>query len=522
MPNQFTGPKQVFHVEDTTKVDSSQLEVLGTRALDGKGNEHIYLQGTASVVARDLVVYDENFGTTRLTANEVGPVAVAATAVVLGQYGWFQISGMVQVNSDTISADKSLYIDGTAGRVDDLGVSGDLIIGAYSMTASVSNVATASINYPHVSDDLGGSVGGSPGGADTNVQFNDGSSFGGDGGFTFDKTTGIVTATAFITRTGTVYAVAGYPQVRLADGGTGTATAAGARINLGLVIGTNVQAWDNDLDDIAALTHSGTGVMISNGTDWVNKSAANARGDLGLSIGQNVQAWDNDLDDIAALAHSGTGFMVSNGTDWLNRSAANARGDIGLSVPIVVASGGSGTTSIGARAVLIGGTTDTGSFQTVSGLGQIGQVLTSSGAGVNPSWKYNATASIQTMVFDSGTNVSTGSAKMFLHVDSKYSGMHLVYAHARHLQTAPTGIGSRIEIINTGGSGTSATGTAMLSTILNIDSGESGSHTSATAVVISNTGSAVLLNDLLRIDIGSAGSTATAQGLLITLGFNHA
>ena len=156
-------------------------------------------------------------------------------------------------------------------------------------------------------------------GSDTQVQFNDGGvNIGGDAGFTYNKTTDVVTATAFVTNTGTAYSVGGI-DIAIADGGTGGSTAADARTNLGLAIGTNVQAFDAQLSDIAGLTPSGSTFIVGDGTNFVSRTAANVRGDLGLIIGTNVQAWDADLDTIAAF--SGTAFAARTGSGtWAQRT----------------------------------------------------------------------------------------------------------------------------------------------------------------------------------------------------------
>lgn len=157
---ELTGHPQILH-SNTTIVDTEQLAVLGLRTVDKQGNEYIYLKGVGGTTAGSWVTYDENYATTLLAADAVGPVAIAKATIVANQYGWYQIYGLnTDAQTDTISADKALYIDGTSGRVDDLGISGDLVIGAYSMSASSSNVATVMIVYPHVSNDLGGSAGG--------------------------------------------------------------------------------------------------------------------------------------------------------------------------------------------------------------------------------------------------------------------------------------------------------------------------------------------------------------------------
>lgn len=137
-----------------TAVHDSAKVTLGTR-YEENGKVYIYLKGAASVVAKDVVTYDENYAVTRLVANAVGPVAVALAAVVANKYGWFQIYGNASVNSDTVAADKALYIDASTGRVDDAAVTGDLILGMTSTDQDTTNVLPVFLNYPHVTDILG-------------------------------------------------------------------------------------------------------------------------------------------------------------------------------------------------------------------------------------------------------------------------------------------------------------------------------------------------------------------------------
>lgn len=76
--------------------------------------------------------------------------------------------------------------------------------------------------------------------------------------------------------------ITGITDLAVADGGTGASTASGARTNLGVAIGSDVQAWDADLDAIAALAKTDGNFVVGNGSTWVAESGATARASLGL------------------------------------------------------------------------------------------------------------------------------------------------------------------------------------------------------------------------------------------------
>ena len=75
----------------------------------------------------------------------------------------------------------------------------------------------------------------------------------------------------------------------VAAGGTGGATASAARTALGVAIGSDVQAWDAQLDDIAALAVTDGNFIVGNGTNWVAESGATLRTSAGLGTGNDVQ-----------------------------------------------------------------------------------------------------------------------------------------------------------------------------------------------------------------------------------------
>ena len=137
------------------EVHDSALHELGTRTQNGS-NEYIYLKGVADTAANSWVTYDEAYATALLTANAVGPVAVALSATVANKYGWYQIWGSASAATDAVADNATLYIDATDGRVDDAAVTGDLVVGAVTRSTDAStNVATVQLNYPYVTNALG-------------------------------------------------------------------------------------------------------------------------------------------------------------------------------------------------------------------------------------------------------------------------------------------------------------------------------------------------------------------------------
>lgn len=136
----------------STAIHTSKKFRLGTKKTDVDGNVFVYGKGVASLAAGSWVTLDENFAPTLLAANAVGPVAISMSANTSAtNYSWFQIYGNNTIaKSDTTAADAALFIDGTAGRVDDAGVAGDWISGAVSTAADTSNVLPVFIAYPFV------------------------------------------------------------------------------------------------------------------------------------------------------------------------------------------------------------------------------------------------------------------------------------------------------------------------------------------------------------------------------------
>lgn len=113
--------------------------------------EFVYLQGAASTAVSDVVTY-LNGASTRLAATTaVGPVAVAMSANIANQYGWYCVSGTVPVKTNGgVAAGAQAYAAATAA-VDDAVVAGEAITGMFfAETVGSAGIAKATLQRPTI------------------------------------------------------------------------------------------------------------------------------------------------------------------------------------------------------------------------------------------------------------------------------------------------------------------------------------------------------------------------------------
>lgn len=112
--------------------------------------EFIYLLGVANTVVGLAVSYNaETYQTTLLpsTANLGTPVAVAMSANVASQYGWYQIEGLAVMKKTAVTCTPQgkIYISGTAGRIFITSTSGKQIIGAKAANLTTITSTTSTL-----------------------------------------------------------------------------------------------------------------------------------------------------------------------------------------------------------------------------------------------------------------------------------------------------------------------------------------------------------------------------------------
>jgi hypothetical protein len=194
---------------------------------------------------------------------------------------------------------KLLTVDGSGSGID-----ADLLDGRNSATANTVNTVVhrdSSGNFSagtitatlvgNVTGNLTGNVTGTVTGNATNVDGTVAINNGGTGATTaanartnLELGTMATQASNSVSITGG--SIAGITDLAIADGGTGGSTATQARTNLGLVIGSDIQPFSNNLTAIAAVTTHGLFVKNSAGTAITRSIAAG--GSITVTNGDGV------------------------------------------------------------------------------------------------------------------------------------------------------------------------------------------------------------------------------------------
>jgi hypothetical protein len=262
-----------------------------------------------------------------------------AGANVSGQVGNALVAGTIYTNAQpnitSVGSLSGLTVSNATGIVD------------FTTTA---NVTLGLVSNLHISGGTDGYVlktdgsgtlswvaqsggGGSPGGSNTQVQFNDNGSFGGNAAFTFNKTTGNVVITGNIS--GLNYATANYF--------TGTLTT-GAQPNI------------TSIGSLSSLTVSG--LITATGTGLKAANIQDSSGTITIVTGYSSVSGAVGIYGNITVGTSGTGFFIGNGSYLSGLTGGNVSGQVGnaLVAGTVYTNAQPNITSVGTLTTLSSGT----------------------------------------------------------------------------------------------------------------------------------------------------------------------
>ena len=137
-------------------------------------------------------------------------------------------------------------------------------------------------------------------------------------------------------------------DVAVAHGGTGSSTAGGARTNLGVAIGSDVQAYDAQLADVAGLAVTDSGMIVGNGSNFVLETGATLRTSVGVGTGDSPQftAVNVGAASDTTVARASAGDISVEGNIVYRASGTD----------VTVADGGTGLSSFTGDGVMISNT----------------------------------------------------------------------------------------------------------------------------------------------------------------------
>lgn len=140
---------QPIALNSTTQNHPPGYQITAYDPTFGSGS-FIYLEGVANTLVGSLVTYDQDNKTTTLapnTAHLAQPLAVAMSACVAAQWGWYQVGGAAVIKKTAVKVNPGvqLFLSGTAGRVMPTVASGKEILNTITVNAATVASATSTI-----------------------------------------------------------------------------------------------------------------------------------------------------------------------------------------------------------------------------------------------------------------------------------------------------------------------------------------------------------------------------------------
>ena len=144
--------QQIDINSDTKKYDIGKTVTCRDMGTNSRGEAKFrYAGGLDDTAVGEVVVFDGDI-TLRAVARSKGPVGVAMSACLTGEYGWYQVTGKARVVAGTLSDNKQAYLTATPGSIDETVVTGDHINGMRCTTAADTGYAIVMMNHPAVAD----------------------------------------------------------------------------------------------------------------------------------------------------------------------------------------------------------------------------------------------------------------------------------------------------------------------------------------------------------------------------------